>query len=194
MLCVNLPLRTVFTTSFRSLAAEVGARRAAIYNEIRRCLRLRGGTVVEGSKWIYKTCRELAELLGCCIKTIERDLRLLVEMGWLERERHDARWGKQHYYYRMGPEAPLRGVSNESRPVVPPEPDKMSASKSSSTTSRNSLPARNSQRGQQPERMAVIPGQRGWPELDPRAAARAIEELRNQIPLLGRSRRAQGFA
>ena len=29
------------TGTYRSLAAEVGVRRAAIYNEIRRCLRLR---------------------------------------------------------------------------------------------------------------------------------------------------------
>jgi DNA-binding transcriptional MocR family regulator len=185
----------VTTTRFRSLASEVGARRAAIYQEIRRCLRLRGGSVVDGYKWIYKTCRELAELLGCCIKTIERDLRRLVELGWLERERHDARWGKQHYYYRLGPDAPLKEVSHQAGPVVPPEPDKLSASKSRSTTFRNSLPARNSRATQQPERKEVIPvpPQQGWPELDPRAAARAIEELRNQIPLL-RRRSGLGFA
>jgi hypothetical protein len=190
---VNSPARTVSTTRFRSLASEVGARRAAIYNEIRRCLRLRGGTVVEGCKWIYKTCRELAELLGCCIKTIERDLRRLVELGWLERERHDARWGKQHYYYRLGGEAPLKGVSHESGPVVPPEPDKLSGSISRRTTSRNSLPPKDSRNSQQPERRTVpVPPQQGWPELDPQAAARAIEELRNQIPLL-RGRKALGF-
>jgi hypothetical protein len=185
----------VTTTRFRSLASEVGARRAAAYNEIRRCLRLRGGTVVEGSKWIYKTCRELAELLGCCVKTIERDLRALVELGWLERERHDARWGKQHYYYRLGANAPLRGVSDQTGTVVPAEPDRMSASKSRSTTSRNSLPPRNSQTSQQPERKELIPvpAQQGWPELDPRAAARAIAELRNQIPLL-KGRGGLGFA
>ena len=133
------------TGTYRSLAAEVGVRRAAIYNEIRRCLRLRGGSMVDGIKWIYKTCRELAGLLGVCIKTIERDLRVLVEKGWLEREKHDARWGKQHYYYRLGAAAPL---SNGSRQPVSAEPDKLSASTTSKSTSRKSLPvqtARNSQ-------------------------------------------------
>ena len=48
------------TGTYRSLAAEVGVRRAAIYNEIRRCLRLRGGSMVDGIKWIYKTYRKLA--------------------------------------------------------------------------------------------------------------------------------------
>jgi hypothetical protein len=74
---------------------------------MRRCLRLRGGSVDDGVKWIYKTCRELSGLLGCCMKTVERDLRLLVELGWLKREKHDARWGKQGYYYCLGDAAPL---------------------------------------------------------------------------------------
>ena len=194
------------TRRFRSLAAEVGARRAAIFNEIRRCLRLRGGTVVDGSKWIYKTCRELAELLGVCIKTIERDLRLLVSLGWLERERHDARWGKQHYYYRLGPDAPLKGVSHESRPVVPPEPDNLSASLSSNTTSRNSLPATNSQTAKQPGTETVVyAAVRGvygaleggvavpehWPTpTTVQQTLLALENIRNTVPWL---RKPQGF-
>ena len=105
--------------------------------------------MVDGIKWIYKTCRELAGLLGVCIKTIERDLRVLVEKGWLEREKHDARWGKQHYYYRLGAAAPL---SNGSRQPVSPEPDKLSASTTRNSTSRSSLPVQTAANSQQPKR------------------------------------------
>ncbi len=146
------------TGTYRSLAAEVGVRRAAIYNEIRRCLRLRGGSMVDGIKWIYKTCRELAGLLGVCIKTIERDLRVLVEKGWLEREKHDARWGKQHYYYRLGAAAPL---SNGSRQPVSAEPDKLSASTTSNSTSSSSLPVQTAKNSQNGERSSsVVAGHR----------------------------------
>ena len=71
-------------SAYRALASEVGCLSAEIYKEIRRCLRLRGGVVVDGVKWIWKTSEELAERLGVNEKTIRRHLKVLVQMGWLK--------------------------------------------------------------------------------------------------------------
>jgi len=95
-------------TSYRALASEVGCLSAEIYKEIRRCLRLRGGVVVDGVKWIWKTSEELAERLGVNEKTIRRHLKALVQMGWLKREQHQKRWGMRAYHYTLGDHAPLR--------------------------------------------------------------------------------------
>ena len=95
-------------TSYRALASEVGCLSAEIYKEIRRCLRLRGGVVVDGVKWIWKTSEELAERLGVNEKTIRRHLKALVQMGWLKREQHQKRWGMRAYHYTLGDQAPLK--------------------------------------------------------------------------------------
>ena len=95
-------------TSYRALASEVGCLSAEIYKEIRRCLRLRGGVVVDGVKWIWKTSEELAERLGVNEKTIRRHLKALVQMGWLKREQHQKRWGMRAYHYTLGDHAPLK--------------------------------------------------------------------------------------
>ena len=96
------------TTSYRPLANEVGCLSAEIYKEIRRCLRLRGGVVIDGIKWIWKTSEELAERLGVNEKTIRRHLKTLVQMGWLKREQHQKKWGMRSYHYCLGDNAPLR--------------------------------------------------------------------------------------
>ena len=95
-------------TSYRALASEVGCLSAEIYKEIRRCLRLRGGVVVDGVKWIWKTSEELAERLGVNEKTVRRHLKALVQMGWLKREQHQKRWGMRAYHYTLGDHAPLK--------------------------------------------------------------------------------------
>ena len=82
-------------TTYRSLAAEVGCRRAEVFKEIRRCLRLSGGVMHQGIKWIWKAAAELAELLGCNEKTIRADLAALVKLGWLKREKLQRAWGWQ---------------------------------------------------------------------------------------------------
>ena len=102
----SLALRSM--NSYRALASEVGCLSAEIYKEIRRCLRLRGGVVVEGVKWIWKTSEELAERLGVNEKTIRRHLKALVQMGWLKREQHQKRWGMRAYHYTLGDHAPLK--------------------------------------------------------------------------------------
>ena len=96
------------TTSYRPLANEVGCLSAEIYKEIRRCLRLRGGVVIDGVKWIWKTSEELAQRLGVNEKTIRRHLKTLVQMGWLRREQHQKKWGMRAYHYTLGDHAPLK--------------------------------------------------------------------------------------
>lgn len=96
------------TSNYRALASEVGCLSAEIYKEIRRCLRLRGGVMHDGIKWIWKTSEELAERLGCHEKTIRRHLKVLVDMGWLQREQLQKRWGKRAYHYCLGDNAPLK--------------------------------------------------------------------------------------
>jgi hypothetical protein len=96
------------TSNYRALASEVGCLSAEIYKEIRRCLRLRGGVMHDGIKWIWKTSEELAERLGCHEKTIRRHLKVLVDMGWLQREQLQKRWGMRAYHYCLGDNAPLK--------------------------------------------------------------------------------------
>ena len=136
------------TTSYRPLANEVGCLSAEIYKEIRRCLRLRGGVVINGVKWIWKTSEELAQRLGVNEKTIRRHLKALVQMGWLRREQHQKKWGMRAYHYTLGDHAPLKvgviaqlvepmhgmqGVSGKSAIDTPP------SKQSSSSTSQNPL-------------------------------------------------------
>ena len=102
------PRNGSMATSYRALASEVGCLSAEIYKEIRRCLRLRGGVMHDGIKWIWKTSEELAERLGCHEKTIRRHLKALVDMGWLQREQLQKRWGKRAYHYCLGDNAPLK--------------------------------------------------------------------------------------
>ena len=144
------------TTKYRHLASEVGCLSAEIYKEIRRCLRLRGGVMHDGIKWIWKTSEELAERLGCNEKTIRRHLKHLVDKGWLKREQLQKRWGMRAYHYSLGDHAPLKTVAAAINPQMPvqtrrsvrTEADTMSGSINRSTTSTNSLPGHNSRNSQ----------------------------------------------
>lgn len=148
------------TTKYRHLASEVGCLSAEIYKEIRRCLRLRGGVMHDGIKWIWKTSEELAERLGCNEKTIRRHLKHLVELGWLKREQLQKRWGMRAYHYSLGDNAPLKAVAAAINPQMPvqtrrsvrTEADTMSGSINRNTTSTNSLPGHNSQNSQNASR------------------------------------------
>ena len=162
------------TTIYRHLASEVGCLSAEIYKEIRRCLRLRGGVMHDGIKWIWKTSEELAERLGCHEKTIRRHLKHLVDLGWLKREQLQKRWGMRAYHYSLGDDAPLKAgviaapvehlhgmhVVRSNHRIQNPglvsqmplqnrrsdrsEADTMSGSINRNTTSTNSLPGQNS--------------------------------------------------
>ena len=153
------------STTYRHLPREVGCLSAEIYKEIRRCLRLRGGVMHDGIKWIWKTSEELADRFGCNEKTIRRHLKGLVEMGWLRREQLQKRFGMRAYHYSLGDDAPLKlngrhlapkasALPNSQKPFQTrrfdrTEADKMSGSINRNTTSTNSLPGQNSQRNSQ---------------------------------------------
>lgn len=122
----------------RHISNEVGARAALLYQEIRRCLGLRGGRTVSGTKWIYKTMSELSERFGFSVRDIQRHLKRLVDLGWLKRERLDAKkdWD-QTYWYSYGEVDPF--TSAKSCPVREWQPDgfKGGNTAGSSSSSRN---------------------------------------------------------
>ena len=175
--------------AFRPIAAEVGCLPAEIFKEIRRCLRLRGGVVIDGVKWIWKTAEELAERLGCHEKTIRRHLKTLVSMGWLKREQHQKKWGMRAYHYCLGDRAPLKPV--QSGPSVRIEADISSSSINRNTTSKNSPPRPTATTAEQPRALRAkrsspdggeirpsVP--QHWPEAaSGNALAVAIENARN---------------
>lgn len=189
-------------TTYRSLAAEVGCRRAEVFKEIRRCLRLSGGVMHQGIKWIWKAAAELAELLGCNEKTIRGDLAALVKLGWLKREKLQRAWGWQVYHYTLGDEAPLRPRPHQSGTQARPDAGEAPASISSKSTVQKNHHQRGTANrpaaAQQPRTeqrcsaaqvicaAEALPVPAHWPALNPQATAVAIENLRNSIPLLRR--------
>lgn len=194
-------------TTYRSLAAEVGCRRAEVFKEIRRCLRLNGGVMHQGIKWIWKAARELAELLGCNEKTIRGDLAALVKLGWLKREKLQRAWGWQVYHYTLGDQAPLRPHPHEGGTQARPDAGAKPASISSRSTDQKIHHQRPTAgrpvAAQQPRteqccpvapvaRSAeAMPVPAHWPAFNPQSAAVAIENLRNSIPLLKRGTAVQ---
>jgi hypothetical protein len=181
-----------------------------VFKEIRRCLRLSGGVMHQGIKWIWKAAVELAELLGCNEKTIRGDLAALVRLGWLKREKLQRKWGWQVYHYTLGDQAPLKPKPHESGHQAHPDAGGAPASISSrSTIQKNHHQPRAASRptaSKQPRtekgspavkvadaegRPLAIPVPAHWPEPEAQATALAIENLRNSIPLLRRG--ARGF-
>ena len=99
---------------YRHVSTRLGSTGALIYLEIRRCLRLRGGDVINGIKWIFKSAAELAERFGLNERTVRRHLVEQVKQGLWNREKKEAKWGKQVYWYSIGevdllfPPCPIR--------------------------------------------------------------------------------------
>lgn len=177
---------------YRSLAAEIGLTSASVYKEIRRCLGLKGGSVHRGIKWIYKSARELSELLGVSEKTVRRCLKRLIDLGWLVRKQWDKRWGKRTYYYAFGPEAPFAGsvATQEVQPAhdVQLNVDTVTSSKTSNPHSRKPLPGQTAQensqarsRSQQQPRtrkgFGLIPDNPFWAPIDRLAPEQAMNGL-----------------
>ena len=120
----------------RHISHEVGARAALLYQEIRRCLGLRGGRKVNGTKWIFKTMQELADRFGFSVRDIQRHLKKLCDLGWLKRERLDAKknWDQTYWYaygdtdpFTAAKSCPVRDLPDRSR-----DDDKLSGSSSCS--------------------------------------------------------------
>ena len=90
------------------ISQTLGPTGALIYTELRRCLSLRGGKVVQGTKWIWKTAAELAELFGINERTVRRHLKRIIELGFLKRQKLKAKedWD-QTYWYSWGDTDPF---------------------------------------------------------------------------------------
>ena len=125
---------------FRHVSTRLGSTGALIYLEIRRCLRLRGGDVIDGIKWIFKSATQLAERFGLNERTVRRHLNEQVKQGLWNREKKEAKWGKQVYWYSVGEVDLLSGPVRSDQAKRPDQPDKMSASKTRTSTFRKTLP------------------------------------------------------
>ena len=90
------------------ISKTLGPTGALIYTELRRCLSLRGGQIIEGRKWIWKTVNELAKLFGISERTVRRHLKRIVELGFLIRKKQKAKqdWD-QTYWYAWGDTDPF---------------------------------------------------------------------------------------
>ena len=163
---------------FRHVSTRLGSTGALIYLEIRRCLRLRGGDVIEGVKWIFKSAVQLAERFGLNERTVRRHLNEQVKQGLWNREKKEAKWGKQVYWYSVGEVDLLSGPVRSDQAKRPDQPDKMSASKTRTSTFRKALPGPASGTTEQPS----LEERRTW--LEPLSAEqleinrKAIAELR----------------
>ena len=86
----------------------LGPTGALIYIELRRCLSLRGGQIINGRKWIWKTVDDLAELFGISERTVRRHLKRIIDLGFLIRKKQKASqdWD-QTYWYAWGDTDPF---------------------------------------------------------------------------------------
>ena len=184
---------------YRSLASETSVLTAEIYKEIRRCLRLRGGTTVDGVKWIWKTAKELGQLFGVNEKTCRRHLKRLVDLGWLVRLQWEKHWGKRAYFYTLGDQAPLKNGTitqpDQQEQKARSNADIKPASYNQHSTVNNSLPARTAKTADSPKRKEAIPPPvpEEWPQLSMELIKEGIKKARNQAPLLRKPRSAAGF-
>ena len=97
-----------------------------VFQEIRFWLGKQGGTQHEGQHWIWKKAEELAEALGFNEKTIRRSLKKLVDLGWLKREKLNAKKRRdQTYWYACGEIDPFSPVATGAS--ARPQPDISSA-------------------------------------------------------------------
>ena len=110
----------------RHISHDVGPRAALLYQEIRRCLGLRGGRTIDGTKWIHKKMQELADKFGFSIRDIQRHLKTLCDLGWLKREQLEAKQYKRRYWYTFGEVDPFCPVRE--RQADAPVSDKPSGS------------------------------------------------------------------
>ena len=90
------------------ISKTLGPTGALIYTELRRCLSLRGGQIINGRKWIWKTVDDLAELFGISERTVRRHLKRIIDLGFLIRKKQKASqdWD-QTYWYAWGDTDPF---------------------------------------------------------------------------------------
>lgn len=177
---------------FRHVAATLGSTGALLYLEIRRCLRLRGGDVINGVKWIFKSATQLAEKFGLNERTVRRHLGEQVKQRLWVREKKEAKWGKQVYWYAIGEVDLLAPNVRSDQAKCPVQPDEMSASKTRTSTTRKKLPEPASgNNNQQPvsrqvieERQSVEEAHQDWAGSPAhlKAIARAKQLAKGQQP------------
>ena len=113
--------------------------------------------MIDGIKWIFKSAVQLAERFGLNERTVRRHLNEQVKQGLWNREKKEAKWGKQVYWYSVGEVDLLSGPVRSDQAKRPDQPDKMSASKTRRSTFRKTLPGPASENNnQQPVSRQVI--------------------------------------
>ena len=63
--------------------------------------------MINGTKWIYKTMKELSDRFGFSIRDIQRHLKKLCDLGWLKREQLERKQYKRRYWYTYGDTDPF---------------------------------------------------------------------------------------
>ena len=106
--------------------------------------------MIDGIKWIFKSATQLAERFGLNERTVRRHLNEQVKQGLWNREKKEAKWGKQVYWYSIGEVDLLSGPVRSDQAKSPHQPDKMSASKTRTSTFRKTLPGPASGTTEQP--------------------------------------------
>ena len=137
------------------ISHTVGARAALLYQEIRRCLGLRGGRMIGSTKWIYKTMQELADRFGFSVRDIQRQLKRLVELGWLKRKQLEAKQYKRRYWYTFGEVDPFCPVRERQADAAVSDKPSGSSSCSKKRQSGIGAPQRQDRSAQQEQPYAI---------------------------------------
>ena len=110
-----------FLMSFIHLPQITGCvSTAALLYDICRRMPMNGGADYGGHHWIYLSAQEASGVLKCARNTAARYLRLLVEAGFLIREKLGIKEGFKYrsnrsWYYRPGPKCPDWLLGNDKR-------------------------------------------------------------------------------
>ena len=71
--------------------------------------------MIDGIKWIFKSAVQLAERFGLNERTVRRHLNEQVKQGLWNREKKEAKWGKQVYWYSVGEVDLKAALSDQTR-------------------------------------------------------------------------------
>lgn len=156
---------------YTHLAQVTGSSQAAeLLRDICGRMKLAGGADHDGHHWVWLSAEDASKIINSARNTAARYLRLLVEMGFLVREKlgQATRYGRNRsWYYRLGPACPDFLLSKGSRK----EKATHCATAAQSTKNHSTIPTQQKPVAHAQERtaptaeqaQAVIEERRNWP-------------------------------
>ena len=161
------------------------ATSAALLYDICRRMPWGGGAEHDGHHWVWISAQEASKVVNCARNTAARHLRLLVEAGFLVREKLGVitNYGRNRtWYYRPGPRCPswlLGNAKTNDCAVHCATAAQSTKNPTSSPDNKNQATSGKKQPGDKPEPRMNIPdadqtasileGIRAWPEPQPPA-------------------------